>query len=66
MKRYEIRKVVDGKVVADYGSFTNYEDIKAITKGYKLNKDVLEMFGFYMFTRGYSTKTYYEMDIIES
>lgn len=65
MKRYEIRKMLDGKVIADYGSFTNYEDIKAITRGYKLDKEILEMFGFYTFTRGYSTKLYYEMDIIE-
>ena len=65
MKIYKVQKWINGKVAADYGSFSNYEDVKALTKGYKLNEDMLMMFGQICYTRGTNSRTYYTIEIEE-
>lgn len=63
MKLYYIEKWNEKGIVADYGSYADYEDIKAITKGYSLDDEMKE-FGLLVFTRK-NCKTYYVMEIKE-
>lgn len=64
MKRYEITKWNENGIVSDYGSFTDYEDIKALTKGYTYDEEMFKKFGLNMYMRK-NSKTYYMVDVIE-
>ena len=65
MTRYEVKKYDDKGIVADYGSFTNYDDVKEIIKGYKLDEDMKALFNLNnIYTRG-TTKTYYVVEEYE-
>ena len=58
--RYTVikRNIKTWKVEADYGSFTEIEDVKAIVKGYKKDELLYEKFGFLCFTRVGSNHIY--------
>jgi len=61
MKRYWVRKNTYEKgIVADYGFYSNYDDVKCIVKGWKLDKELKGLFDMTCYTRK-NSKIYYEV-----
>ena len=60
MTQYKVKKWNVHKVapVADYGTFTNLEDVKALVKGYKFDEDMKNMFGIIVYARKNSANYY--------
>ena len=65
MRRYRVEKWNKGmNPVADYGTYTDWADVKLIVKGYKLDEDIMRLFKIMAYTRKNSS-TYYTVDIID-
>ena len=63
MKKWIVKKQnMNGDIIADYGSFNDFDDVSSLIKGYKLNEELNKLFGITCYTR---TNSNYYFDVVE-